>query len=375
MYSLLLCLSLFSLWLFLRFFNLGKSFWILTVINILLVYTQYFGWTIVAAEVLAIAIFQRIKIGKILLMFGLTMLSFAPWVFTVWKNADLSNSTASQNLGWMNKPNLRTLIQFKFDLFEPFYYRQSNTDAASIYFITIPLLLIVTTAFVFYFINWKNEDETQKQNFVLLLIFIIVPFFFAFTASWILPFSIWGTRHLTIIFAPVMILSAIALNKITTAPLKFILLYSMLLLFGISFFLQTQRETPQYIWCAWEKLASELPRNEPSKIYVFEDLVAYHFWFALRDSERPIQIIKVNGIPELTEDKAYFLPRGFDEVQTTGENGITGEKFWIAFRDTSFDSTKPPLKNLIEKGYKIGQPKVFEAQGQKAFLVSVEKAK
>ena len=374
MYSLLLCLSLFSIWLFVRFLNLGKSFWILTLINILLVYTQHFGWTIVVSEVLAILIFQRIKFGKILLMFGLTLISFVPWTLEVWKNANLS-AKASQNLGWAGKPNLQTLIQFKFDLFEPFYYQQSNTDAGSVYLITIPLLLVVLTGFVFYFINRKNEDETERRNFFLLLIFIIFPFFFAFTASWILPFSIWGTRHLIVIFVPVLILSSLAISKINVLPLKIILLYVILLLFAVAFFLQTQRKTPQYIWCAWENLAAELPNNEPAKIYVFEDLVAYHFWFALRDSDRSIQIIKVNGIPELIEDTAYFLPRGFDAVQTTNENAISGEKFWIAFRDTNFDSTKPPLRNLIEKGYKIGQPVIFDAHGQKAFLVSVEKAK
>ena len=111
--------------------------------------------------------------------------------------------------------------------------------------------------------------------------------------------------------------------------------------------------------------------NEPTKIYVFEDLVAYHFWFALRDSDRGFQVLKVNGIVDLTEDKAYFLPRGFDEVQTTGE--IEGGRFFIAFRDKDWNSQKPPLQNLIAKGYKIGEPRIFEAQGLKAFLVEVGK--
>ncbi len=375
MYSLLLCLSLFSMWLFVRFLNLGKSFWILTLINILLVYTQYFGWTIVVSEVLAIAILQHIKIGKILLMFGLTALSFAPWIFTVWKNADLSGADASQNLGWAGRPDLLTLIKFKLDLFEPFYYQQSNVDASSIYLITIPLLILILTAFVFYFINWKKRDEVERRDFYLLCIFIIFPFLFAFIASWTLPFSIWGTRHLTIIFVPTAILTATALSKINIPPLKIIVLTLIFLLFALAFILQAQRKTTQYIWCAWENLAAELPQNEPAKIYVFEDLVAYHFWFALRDSDQKIQIIKVNGIPGLVEDTEYFLPRGFSDVQTTDENGIIGDKFWIAFRDTNLDLTKPPLRNLIEKGYKIGQPKVFEAQGQQAFLVSVEKGK
>src|SRR5688572_19542899 len=62
MYSLLLCLSLFSIWLFARFFNRGKNIWVLTLVNILLVHTHYFGWLLVLSEVIAILVLQRIKI-------------------------------------------------------------------------------------------------------------------------------------------------------------------------------------------------------------------------------------------------------------------------------------------------------------------------
>ena len=44
MYSLLECIGLFSLWLFVRFVNMGKGFPTLLVVNVLLVYTHYFGW-------------------------------------------------------------------------------------------------------------------------------------------------------------------------------------------------------------------------------------------------------------------------------------------------------------------------------------------
>ena len=75
----------------------------------------------------------------------------------------------------------------------------------------------------------------------------------------------------------------------------------------------------------------------------------------------------------MIEDKAYFLPRGFDAVGITDESGIEGEKFYIAFRDSAWNEKDQPLRILRDKGYKIREPKVFEAQGLKAFLVYVEK--
>jgi len=375
MYSLVLFFGLFSMWFFARLFNRGKNLWLLTLINFLLVYTHYFGWFVVASEVAAILILQRTKARQILLMLAVTVLSFAPWIFALWQASNV-NSNVAQNIGWMTKPNFAIVLQFVFDLFEPIYFEQSSADKTAIFLITLPILAIVVLSFGFYLADWKSETKTDKHKIYLLLIFIFVPLLAAFVASWILPYSIWGTRHLLMVFAPIQILFAIILAKIRFWQLKTAVLSLIFLLFGAAFLLQATRAEPKYIWCAWENLALSLPQtqsglNEPTKIYVFEDLVAYHFWFALRDSDSGFQVVKVNGIVGLIEDKAYFLPRGFDEVQTTGE--IEGGRFFIAFRGKDWNSQKPPLQNLIVKGYKIGEPRIFEAQGLKAFLVEVGK--
>ncbi len=228
-------------------------------------------------------VLQRLKIRQILIMFGLTAISFAPWLVVVFQAAKI-NANVTQNLGWASKPNISTLFQFLFDLLEPFYYQQSNVDASSIYLITVPLLLIFITALVFYFVNWKAETDKEKNAFYFLLIFIATPVLLAFIASWLLPYSIWGTRHLIIIFAPLAILAAKTLTKIQVSKLQAILLALIFLLFGIAFWLHVQRGTTVFIWCAWANLVADLPKTEAAKIYVFEDDVAYQTWFALRES-------------------------------------------------------------------------------------------
>src|SRR6187402_689377 len=70
MYTLLMCVSLFSIWVFARYFNRGKGLIPLTIVNILLVYTHYYGWLVLAAEVVAILIFQRIKWRGVAAMVG-----------------------------------------------------------------------------------------------------------------------------------------------------------------------------------------------------------------------------------------------------------------------------------------------------------------
>lgn len=378
MYAVLLCFSLVSLWLFLRFFNLGKNLAPLIIVNVLLVYTHYFGWLVVLSEVAAILILQREKIRRIFIMFAVALSSFALWVFAVWQASKI-NADFSQNLGWANKPNLTILSQFVFDLIEPFYYQQTNIDKTSYFFITVPLLLILTVASTFYLTNRNKESENDKHVVGLLLLFVFMPVIVAFTASWLLPVSVWGTRHLIIVFAPFLILAAIVIDKIGILSLKLAVLASVFWLTGIAFLIELQRGTPPLINCAWGSLAKdlgEIQRNssQRTKIFVFEDLVAYDFWFALRGSENKFQIVKVNDITELAEDAAYFLPRGFDAIEKTDEGGLGGERFFIVFRAAEWNETKPPLRNLTAKGYKFNLRKAFEAQGLKAFLVEVGKS-
>src|SRR6185503_8308904 len=59
MYSMLLCLTLFSMWLFSRFLRSGNGIIVFTVVNILLVFTHYFGWLVIAAEIVAIIAANR----------------------------------------------------------------------------------------------------------------------------------------------------------------------------------------------------------------------------------------------------------------------------------------------------------------------------
>ena len=149
------------------------------------------------------------------------------------------------------------------------------------------------------------------------------------------------------------------------------------MLTGAAFLIRLQSPEPQYIWCAWERAAAEIKINEantvePVKIYVFEDLVAYHFWFALRDSDK-FEVNVVKGIDGLNEDTAYFLPRGFGEVKVTDLSGIHGERFWVAFRAGKWDLFSPPLSDISLAGYRFEQPLVFDVDSQSVFAAETTK--
>ena len=384
MYSLLLCLSLFSMWLFSRFFHRGKNIWLLTLINILLVYTHYFGWLVVLSEVITILVLQRIKIRHVLLMFAVTFASFFPWIVAVVQAAK-TGADVRQNIGWIASPGFESIFELVFDVIEPFYYQQSSAEATSNFYVAIPILLLIGAAKVLYLADWKKDGD--KASLYVLAIFSAVPLVVAFIASWLLPVSIWGSRHLIIVFAPMMILAAIVITEIKWKTVRIAFLCATVLLIAIAFLIRVRTEQPAYVWCEWEKLATEwikAPHLSPEAktLYVFEDLIGYHFWFSVRHLEN-YQVKIANGMEGTLEDTAYFLPRGFNSVEKINAADIGGDSFWIAFRDSKpqkplpeisfITEQKPPLSTLASRGFIPEDVKKFEAGNQIAFLVLMRK--
>lgn len=379
MYAPLLCLSLFSIWLFVRFVNLGRGLIPLAVVNILMVYTHYFGWLVVLSQLATIAIIRRDKLLKIGAMTAAVLAAFAPWIALIMGAAPAGEKFA-QNIGWMQRPGAVTLFQFVLSLFEPIYFKASSLDDASNYAVSVILFILVSFAIFFYLRKFAVESKEERQKAFTLLAFVIIPICIAINASWILPYSVWGTRHLIIVFVPFIILIAWMIDKVEISAIRISAAAAFVALSVVAFGLQAGRGASPYIWCGWEVLASDLENaqqnsTDRTQVYVFEDLTAYHFWFALRNSPEKFQVDKMQGLEKINEDTAYFLPRGFDSVNRVDIGKLQGEKFWIAFRAAKWDMLKSPLYDLVARGYVIGEPTIFEAGKDKAYLVLVEKQK
>lgn len=376
MYSLLLFLALTSIWLFMRRLrdvrNVSQSFLVtfrernsilLFIVNLLLVYTHYFGWLIVFAELVA-AVWTRKKVKENLLQLVFLLIAYVPWLYAIvraWQN----NRGLEQNLNGALRPDLQRIWEFIVSLHQPFYYSQSSVDA-SVLLIAVPVLLVCLSLLVFgYFQNRNNEQ------FQILAIFFSVPFLISFVVSWSLPVSVWGIRHLTIIFPAYFLLLALSFRFLSNS-LKIIAVVGLSIFILIGGWLEFSHPKPIYIWCAWENLAADVSGEEVEKpvVYAFEDLVAYHLWFAANNK---FQVVKINGYADMPEDKVYFLPRGFNDVRVANKELIGGNHFWLAFRQEKFIPDKQVLKDLQNQGYKIGRPFRFEAQGLTAFMIPVRK--
>jgi hypothetical protein len=385
MYGLLLLLTLTSLWLFARLLKreggAGGLLLALFFVNLLLVYTHYYGWLVVACEAALLALRERRRLGPFMLTAAGLAVAYVPWVVAC-AGAARAGGGLAQNIGWIKRPGPFDLFEL-FALFnQPFYFRQSSADPLFVRAgALLGLLLVGLPVFVLLF-GWmrrRGEGDVRENDAVaFLLTFTLLPVALAFVASYVLPQSVWGTRHLIVAAVPYALLAGLALERLRPAWWRASALLLLCCWLWLSGALVLVRREPAHIWCAWEGLAASAARDEarvpaggaarPSDVYAFEDLVAYHLWFAL-EREGRFRVVSVKGAPGVAEDPAYFLPRDFDGVAVANTGALDGERFWAAFRDTDWDESRQPLKLILERGYRAERVYETAAQGQRAFLV------
>ncbi|MBA3769319.1 MAG: hypothetical protein H0X08_02255, partial [Blastocatellia bacterium] len=226
-------------------------------------------------------------------------------------------------------------------------------------------------------------SRTDNKTVKVLAVLIIIPIVFAFIASWLSPLSIWGTRHLIIVFAPLAILIGHLLFQIKAAWLKGAFAAAIILLAAVSFSVVMTQDSVTNSWCVADDLAKQAVETSASKtIYALEDLVAYHVWFATRhEPGTSVKVIK--NIPGMKEDSAYFLPRGFGAVESvvSGEHAVLADDANLIFRlprsaghrhgSESLPEDSPLVRELNALGLRITATTHRDLPGESVYLVRI----
>jgi hypothetical protein len=432
MYGLLLLLAACSLWLFARYARATpgeRRQWRLTAwlfaVNLLLVYTHYYGWLLAGHELIFVLVWRRRKAKEFALMLGALVVCYSPWLWMLWRAAGAGQGLIAQNIGWAVAPRVWEITRPFLVLHEPFRFPQNTHQRAVLRGNVWLALALFGTSFVAlgwrWFVHGRRAAETETgrarraddeacERFAwkFLIFFSTAPVVVAFLLSRMLPHSVWGLRHL-IIIAPAYLLLAsyalFALRPVWLATTIKLLLACWFALAAMLWFVRQRSDAPP-VWCAWETLARRVVERESSaaagagevqtgnevRVYATEDLVAYHLWYALSSADpvgtvggRRFRVARVANLPGLVEDRGFFLPRGFDEVLRTGagerggvgatfgSEGLREEHFWAAFRDTNWNAEHPLLRLLAERGYEIEERFEVAASGQKAFIISARR--
>ena len=329
MYSLLLCLTLLSYWLFIRFYKAGDcASWAilpLAIVNLLLVYTHYFGWLVIGVQFAFILVFARSGLRVFLAAIAGWTVAFLPWAYAV-KLAAAEKDGFAQNLGWIARPGLSAVFWF---------YEMLNGDVeiphstlVGIAVFCVPLLIVVFRDIK----TWRSEGPQAIRDRWLLIAAATIPVVAAFGASRILPQSVWGDRHLIVAAVPYFLIVSEAVFHIRHAAVRAVLIAVMLLWSGYAGLLNlTENKRP-----AWDQVTARMIESEPAgngqvSLYTYEKVID--------------PILEFYILKELNES---FRVRNVTSVE-----GMIGDHFWVAVRTPVGGEDTTP-QQLESRGYHSG---------------------
>ena len=352
MYSLLLFLVLWSLTLFLYFLNRGSSKfpYLLLAVNLLLIYTHYFGWFVVFGEFCYVLFRRRDRLSYFLMLVVALAVCYVPWALVV-REALIERRGLGENLNWLSRPGLSELV---------WYYATLNGNLLLRRTTALGFVLFASPVVVWIY-NWWRSRSRRDDAFTLefLLTFSFLPAALAFIASYLLPQSIWGERYLIVASVPYLILVASAALRLPSIHLRTIAVVLMICWVGVSCYRNAMHARDRI---NWYELAETMTRFEPSNskvtVYAEAEFVASPLRFSLASlGEQRFEVIAGNDM----------FGRPTRNILDVASND---DRFWMAYRPGE-RSSQSPQEFLRARGCTIDSEFNVSALTQKVIYFPV----
>ena len=336
MYSLVLLLATSSFWLFAKL-SREKANWIqaaLCAVNLLLVFTHYFGWVIVALEFAFLLIWRRDLLRWFIIGSIFIAVCFTPWAYLVARAARANPSRV--NFVWNQPPPLSELAGYYGNLNGPLSYRWKVFGTA------VVMLLFVTPI-----IAWAPQiirtrsSRTEARPLWFLSLFAFGPVALAFVASHVLPQPVWAFRYLIIAAPAYLLLVAAATERLKSRRVRIAIVVLIAGWAGVSGFVEAFNRDR----VAWEPLVQRMIQAEADTA-----------------SLKPIAVYVTD--PNIGNTVQFYLDKAGDtRFQILMSEDLTrpgGDHWWVAF--IHYDHENQPLvqDSLKEAGYRVGD--IIEAR-------------
>ncbi len=337
MYSPLLFFTLLSMCLFARYYKsppANRLLAALLIVNLLLIFTHYYGWFVVAIEWLFLLLQRDRKTQRFSIVCLTLGLCFSFWAYQVAQAAKAKGGLGI-NLDWNNPPSLIDALWYYVILQGSLTYRwQQPLKTIGAMMITaiflFPLLLLIKRRF-----NAKLADlQSHQQLFFILPMIAALPVAISFIASQFLSHSVWGIRYLIIAAPAYLILISLAVFEVKPRWLKAAIIAFFVAWSGASGFILLQNREK----LALNAMVARLVRAETSEqpkihIYTNRNTIGYTMQFYLEEENAPrFEVIYVDDYSQINDDYC-----------------------WIAFIKFKYEHQDTPQKFLEEKGYRISK--------------------
>jgi hypothetical protein len=307
------------LYAFVRFFKRtdlpGRRALTLFAVNLVLIFTHYFGWIVVGVEALCVVVWQRHKAPYVLAGVGALLLCFAPWLFLVTR-ASVSKGGLESNIGSFARPAIGDLYG---------YYALLNGRVPSRAGSVLGAVLMGCP------IAWWAWQATERRRLLAgLSIFAFVPPVVAFVVSHPFSQSFWGMRFLVIAAAPYLILASVAICRLRPRWIR-VATATLVALYAAAAGRDAVNNSGRHSWEPLVYRMSDAERSHAGAITVFA--------FGSSDEVIAFYLQEKNDTRFVTKRIFAMTPVG-------------GEYFWLASRAAEGDE---PKRDLVRRGYEVGE--------------------
>jgi hypothetical protein len=370
MYSLFMFLSLCSFWLFIRFFNSPppqhRQLILLTVINLLAIFTHYYGWVVVGLEFLFLLIWQRHRLLAYSLSVLFLALCFAPWAYLVAREA--LSSGGMDEMGWAPKPEITDVLK----LYVTFNGPIGNSYTKLVGFLGFGLPVAIWA--------WQIIRSGQKQQreemirFSWLAVLPSVPVLALFAISQNMERAMWVDRYFIFIAIPYMMLVAAAVFQIKPVWVRnvWVLLIVLTSLSAGLNDLQTNRMAWEYPQLGsrlnWDQVVQQMVAAEgqptgPIPVYTLPT-----FSQGVRTGDWAIST-SIDYQLHLLGETRFHTIYAVDNWALAAQ--VKESHFWVAYFDVKEFPASSPLEVLASKGYRAGAAIVYANKNDRLVLVQL----
>lgn len=356
-YSLLLFLTLSSEALFVRFLRTRtldqtSALVVLTVVNLLFVYTHYFGWLVVAAEYLWVASMDRRNLRRFTFANTILVLSFLPWVGVIVYVSTLVSYTFLDQITWFRAPGLRNLLLL-LRCFNGGFNSSNLSLAGNIIFLVVLLVGLKNSLRP---INHAGSKEEGRFNPYLLLVWlttfpIVVSFAVSKAFTWI-----WEPRYVIVSTGSYLLLvSACAFNLrnryARAAAVVFLLAWSSIAGFNGNLAEILHGPNVASYWLARDLSQRETRTAGPISIYGLSPYAEQGLRLALN----------------LTGE------RRFKTIACPADVTFSDDYFWIAITEQDPVANARVKQLSTNTDYRLGEPIYRGDYPQRHILISVQR--
>jgi hypothetical protein len=326
-----------------------SNFVTLTLVNIVSVNAHYYGWLVIGLEIWYLIFWQRGYLKRMIASCAAVFLGFIPWMLWVSKFIVAKGGLAS-NLEWIQKPDAGALAWFFVDLAGfgdfPSIGRQAVTGLA---------LLVLAAGIA----AWRDRAELHAGHFVymarFLLYFVLGSVAVAFTASRLLPSSVWGHRHMVYLVFPMLMLVTAAYYQFNSLAVRVTggVLCAVWAGMVIQHHLKGDDKKTPFDALVIQMLAQESGNPDHVTFYSIDKYLHYPVWFYLET----LKAGKKTGFaaPIRDADRATLAAEAsrIDVKNHVSIDDAKGAHFWVGY-SSAWQEKLSPESIFANRGCRTG---------------------